>query len=149
LSGGQHALTVVTEGAGTVSIGPRGNAFASGSKVTLTAVPDAGQQFRGWNGEALGSQNPLVVAMDASKVIGAQFTQRPVISLPSHDGASADGFQFQITGGFNVRYQVETTDDWHQWSSLAVVTNPFGATTFKDRTSANRIRNFYRVVTVP
>src|SRR5439155_22738982 len=45
LSQDLFALTVVSEGSGTVLITPTGSRFKSGSVVVLTALPDSGQDF--------------------------------------------------------------------------------------------------------
>src|SRR5206468_585940 len=77
LSAGQYALTALADGFGSVTSSPQANRFASGANVTLTATPDAGQQFLGWSGDASGTQTPLPVLMSSSKVITARFTRRP------------------------------------------------------------------------
>ena len=144
LNAGQHALTVIAEGFGSVSSNPRGNRFNIGTNVTLTALPDEGQQFIGWSGDADGSQNPLPVPMNESKVITAQFTERPTLSLqPCVEPDLTDGFQFLVTGEFGVRYQIERNENWQGWIPVGTLTNIFGVTQFRDPDAPNRPR-FYR-----
>ena len=57
LPGGTHALTVVPEGFGAVTASPRAYRYNTGTNVTLTALPDAGQSFLGWSGGASGTNN--------------------------------------------------------------------------------------------
>jgi len=45
LGTGQHALTVIPDGFGHVTVNPRANTYSTGAGVTLTAVPDSDQQF--------------------------------------------------------------------------------------------------------
>ncbi|GAA3970285.1 beta strand repeat-containing protein [Hymenobacter antarcticus] len=74
----QYSLTVTTAGNGTVSKSPDQLTYSSGSTVTLTATPAAGQQFTGWSGAATGNTNPLSVSMTANKTITATFAAIPV-----------------------------------------------------------------------
>jgi hypothetical protein len=67
-------------GSGTVSSSPPGiqcgtdcsETYASGTSVTLTAVPSAGSAFAGWAGACSGTA-PCVVTMNASKAVTARF----------------------------------------------------------------------------
>jgi hypothetical protein len=72
LNPGQVALTASAEGWGRVETSRTGNRFNTGTVVTLTAQPDAGQVFLGWAGDATGTQNPLTLTLTSSKVITAQ-----------------------------------------------------------------------------
>jgi uncharacterized repeat protein (TIGR02543 family) len=71
---GPFTLTVNTSGSGTVSKSPDQPTYASGSIVSVTATPGAGQQFSGWSGDATGTANPLSVTMTSNKAITATFT---------------------------------------------------------------------------
>ena len=140
----------MADGFGAVTNSPRGNRFASGANVTLTATPDAGQQFLGWSGDASGTQTPLPVLMSSSKVITARFTRRPSLVLqPCSDLPIEQGFRFALRGEFDARYQLEKTDDWRGWSSLGIVTNMFGRSQFEDRSATNQGRRFYRALVLP
>jgi hypothetical protein len=150
LPANQHALTVLPDGFGQVSASPIGNRFTAGTGVTLTAAPDSGQQFLGWSGDASGAQNPLMVVMNASKVITARFTRRPSLVLqPCSEPSLEDGFQCLITGEFGARYQVGKTEDWQAWSPQRVVTNVFGTTQFNDVTATTNGARAYRAVHLP
>ena len=54
--------------------------------MTLTAVPDAGQEFLGWSGDADGTNHLLVLTMNQSRVITAHFTRRPRLELFTFGG---------------------------------------------------------------
>ncbi|SHJ59615.1 Listeria/Bacterioides repeat-containing protein [Hymenobacter daecheongensis DSM 21074] len=73
-----YTLTANTSGTGTVSKSPNQATYLSGTNVTLTATPGAGQQFTGWSGDATGTTNPLTVSMTANKIITATFAPIPV-----------------------------------------------------------------------
>src|SRR6185503_2804593 len=96
---GQAALTVVPVGNGQISVSPRANIYGVGQNVSITATPNSGQTFLGWSGDASGSQNPLAVIMNQSKLIYANFTHGPVLSAqPPFDGLKPEGFQLSLTG---------------------------------------------------
>src|SRR5207249_1650206 len=69
LAAGQFSLTVISDGRGDVRVSPLANYYGAGEEVTLTAVPEPGQAFTNWSGDATGADNPLVVTMDKSKTI--------------------------------------------------------------------------------
>ena len=46
-----------------------------GSSATITATPDLGYLFTGWNGDASGSDNPITLRVDSDKTIEAVFAQ--------------------------------------------------------------------------
>ena len=51
------SMTATASGFGTVT--PSGGTYLPGDVVTLTATPDQGHYFVGWQGDASGSENPL------------------------------------------------------------------------------------------
>jgi hypothetical protein len=108
-------------------------------------VADVGQTFLGWSGDASGTQNPLTVTLNSSKVITAQFTKRPTLAVqPCSEPSLEDGFQFLISGEFGARYLVEKSGDGQAWLPLATVTNLFGVTQFNDTTATNAELRMYR-----
>ena len=107
LSAGQVALTIVENGRGHVEASPAGNHYTNGQTVTLSAVPDSAQDFVGWSGDANGLSNPLIVLMDKSKVITANFTKRPTLRVGTPlEGLVEDGFRLTVLGEFGATYTV-------------------------------------------
>lgn len=49
--------------------------YASGTVVTLTATPPAGQSFLGWGGACSGTASTCVLTMDGSKSVQANFSK--------------------------------------------------------------------------
>ena len=49
--------------------------YDPGTVVQLTAVPDSGYSFSGWNGDLSGSANPTSLTMNSAKAVTATFTQ--------------------------------------------------------------------------
>jgi hypothetical protein len=151
LSAGQYSLALLADGFGMVTNRPRGNRFGTSTSVTLTAAPDAGQQFLGWSGDVSGTQNPLTVVMNAGKVITAQFTKRPQLT-PLLCGSAANGEEIKLllTGEFGQRYSIQAATNLALppaatvWTPLATVTNVFGAVQFNDSVVTNGTQRFYR-----
>jgi hypothetical protein len=68
-----YTLSITTQGTGTVSLDPATGPYAAGATVTLSAVPGTGTVFGGWSGDATGTENPLLLVMDADKAVIATF----------------------------------------------------------------------------
>ena len=96
-----HPFTAVVLAASPASYGAvtGGGTYAPGSEVILTAVPVAGAKFKGWNGDASGTINPLTITLDADKTVTAEF--EPDTSTLSHalSLASSPASHGKVTGG--------------------------------------------------
>jgi len=74
-SGGtNYTLTTSVSGSGSITLSPSGGTYASGTVVTVTAVPATGYTFTGWSGSLTGTTNPATVTMNANKSVTATFT---------------------------------------------------------------------------
>jgi hypothetical protein len=140
---GQAALTVLISGHGRVAT-PRANRYAMGQMAALRAIADAGQEFLGWSGDASGGQTNIAVVMNQSRVITADFTARPRLSVePCGGGWIPDGFRMRLTGDFGVRYEMQSSSNAAEWFPFVAVTNDFGMTDILDP-SGNTGPKFYR-----
>ncbi len=74
---------------GSISVDPPGDWFLTGSVVTLTASVSAGNRFTGWSGTFSSMQNPLIITMDASAIVSANFEPLP---RPIVDGQVWENF---------------------------------------------------------
>ncbi len=147
---GQFALTVMTSGSGQAAVNPHANRYSSGQGVTLKAAPDVGQDFLGWSGDGTGTLTNLFVVMDQSRVVTANFTRRPRLSLgPCLGGLSEDGFQLTLNGEYGARYEIDGSTTLTDWTALATVTNLFGTVQFRDQTGTNSPYRFYRAILLP
>ncbi len=64
----------ITSNTGGIACGATcATTIASGSRVTLVAMPVAGYQFSGWGGDCSGYGNSCVVTIDATKSVTAKF----------------------------------------------------------------------------
>jgi hypothetical protein len=74
-------LTVIRSGNGLVTSQPGGincgsvcvTSYASGTVVTLTAIPSKNQKFVGWTGACTGTATICTVTMNGAKSVGASF----------------------------------------------------------------------------
>ncbi len=70
---GSNLLAVNVAGNGTVTKEPDKYGYDPGDEVILTATPDAGWFFHGWEGDLTGKANPASVIMDGNKTVTAVF----------------------------------------------------------------------------
>ncbi len=68
----EYALTIEVQN-GSVAKSPDQETYAHGTTVTLTATPEVGYHFRGWSGSTTSTLNSLVVTMDSTKTLVANF----------------------------------------------------------------------------
>ena len=88
-------ITLGGNGTGNVTSSPAGidcgamcsEQFASGTMVTLTAMPESGSTFAGWSGPC-GGMEPCTVTVDAATTVTANFAlQDSVIVVLAGDGS--------------------------------------------------------------
>jgi hypothetical protein len=78
-----YTLTVQTIGKGQVIVLPPDNClggrggYTAGTVVSLAAIPDPGESFKGWSGDASGSDLYPSVTMDGDKAVTAAFSTGP------------------------------------------------------------------------
>ncbi len=145
LPGGQAALTVIPVGHGQVMINPQANAYSLGQMVTVTATADTNQVFLGWSGDATGTQNPLTVTMDQSRVIYANFSKNYSLSLQPTSG----GFMLSLTGEVATAYEFDRSTNLPAWTPLSTLTNFTGTLQYMDSGATNQNTLFYRGLPLP
>jgi uncharacterized repeat protein (TIGR02543 family) len=70
----RNTLTVNVVGSGSVITDPAKSSYGCSEVVTLTATAETGWTFAGWSGDLSGTDNPIAVTMNGSRVITATFT---------------------------------------------------------------------------
>lgn len=147
LSGGQSALTVEVAGFGHVNVNPQGNVFSTSQSITLTAVPDDGESFVNWTGDASGTQNPLTFTLNQSDVITANFTGAPAfhVNRQQGEGVGSAGFRFSLSGEANGVYQIFWSTNLTSWQSMGYVTNQSGEMQLLDPSATNSPQKYYRI----
>jgi hypothetical protein len=146
LSAGQYALVVQPDGAGRVSLSPRANRYTSGQNVTITALPDPGQQFFGWSGDASGTQNPLTLAITHNTLVTASFSKLPCLAFRNcvTMDSTPDLARVILTATAGSQYEIQTSYNLHDWNPCANLTNSFGWVQFAEPLSNSPPQKFYR-----
>jgi len=150
LSSTQAALTVLITGSGRVNVNPRANAYPTNQSVTLAAVPDAGQSFINWSGDASGTQNPLGVPMAQSKVITANFSAPGMLRVDRPGaGPTPDGFRFSVLSEPGQNFQILGSSNLTSWQVLGTVNNTYGESQFTDSGSLGCSCRLYKAALLP
>ena len=111
-------------------------------------MPEPGQSFLHWTGDASGMQNPLTVTMNLGKVITAHFTKRPRLEIFTCGGAlDPANVPLQLHGEPGQVHYLRVSSDLIQWSALATVTNRFGTVQWNDTNGG--AHRFYQSSTPP
>ena len=84
--------------------------------------------------------------MSASRVIKAQFTKRPRLSItPCLDGFNDGGFRFTLQGEVGAVYRIDSATVLPNWTMHWMFTNALGTDQITDPSATNDLRRFYRV----
>ncbi len=112
-------LTLSTTGLGSVTTDPAGTTFLSGSIVTLTATPSAGQTFTGWAGACAGTSLTCTLTMNANASVTAAFTGVVAPPPPPPPPPSAS---FKLVVKLNGKGQVTSNPAGSSFAAGTVVT---------------------------
>ncbi|MEI9864120.1 MAG: choice-of-anchor Q domain-containing protein [Limisphaerales bacterium] len=138
-----YALTLVTNGQGTITLSPAGGTYLSNSTVTATALPAAGWVFTGWSGATNTSVNPLPLTLNANVSLTGNFAQLPAFDLQPVGVTNTVGSTVNFTG-----HSVGTAPLSYQWffsgGSLNNATSP---TLTLTNTTLNQAGNYWLVAT--
>ncbi len=74
-------LTVITNGAGTVSPNRNDKVLIAGRRYTLTATAKSGNVFSNWTGSITTNENPLTFTMETNTVVQANFITNPFLAV--------------------------------------------------------------------
>jgi hypothetical protein len=134
-------VTTQASSGGTVS---GGGSFDVNATATLTATPSAGFAFSHWTGDAVGSANPLQVAVDSNKSVQANFVPtsattgffnngvQSVVAAPNTYGlykseqlrSMAMGTPVlevnQATGKGKIQFGIKQSQDLNNWSDMNI-----------------------------
>ena len=129
---GTFFVTIKSTGKGKFSPNLNGQALAANQVYTMTAIPDAGQQFSGWNGSLRSSRRIISFYLDSDLTLEANFD--PASIQPDNNTYSglfyeSDEVRQKSSGFFSVRtttrnsYSGKLKLNGKQWS----FTGSFGA----------------------
>ena len=106
-----YTLTVNAGSGGGVTLNPTGGSYASGSVVTLTAVPATGYLFYGWSGDVSGSTNPATITMNGNKFVTATFVAGTctTVNLTATEDTYLSANDVTFNNGGNPQLHVDAT----------------------------------------
>jgi len=113
----EYALTINVEGEGDVIeeiIQAKSTDYPYGTTVELTAEPDDGWRFAGWEGDLTGDENPAEIVIEEEKSVTAQFEEVESELNILTDG-SGDVETNLISGS-------ETSDGQYEYNSVVELT---------------------------
>ncbi len=104
-----YALTLVTNGQGTIALSPTGGIYLSNTVVTATATPATGWVFSGWSGGTNTSANPVALTVQTNVGLTGTFAQLPAfdaqpISVTNKSGSTVN-YSAHAVGNAPLRYQ--------------------------------------------
>lgn len=70
-----HTISTNVVGSGTISLTPAGGTYAEGTSVMVVANPDTDWLFSGWSGDAIDTNDTIIVSVDANKSYTATFNE--------------------------------------------------------------------------
>ena len=82
-----HTLTVTTEGSGAVTPSEGTHSYRENDTVALTAVPDKGWAFAGWEGDISGADASTRIVMDRDITVTARFTRLATVTAVDQENA--------------------------------------------------------------
>ena len=149
----QVLLTVLPASYGTVTVNPARSVYTKGDSVTLTAVPAPEFYFAGWGGDISGELNPLMLTLDANKVVMATFTSvanRPPVFQSVVQTGDTLTFAWSAVPArtYQLEYKTNLNDTiWTSLSSPVTATNT--TMTASDSIAVGATQMWYRVALLP
>jgi hypothetical protein len=120
--GPYYNLLVSAEGQGIVQKTPNLNRYEGVQQVEITASPATGWDFIGWQGDATGTANPLILNLTSDRNISARFSQTTSIPIVQNgDRCGAGAVTLGATGA--------TGTETYEWYTQAVGGNPISGAT--------------------
>jgi hypothetical protein len=138
-----YAVTLTTNGQGSIALNPAGGSYWSNTVVTATATPGAGWVFTGWSGSANSSTNQISFAVNTNLALTGNFAELPAfdvtpVSVTNVVGSTVS-FTSHATGTVPLNYQ------WYfSGGSLVNATNPVLALT---NAALNEAGNYWVIAT--
>lgn len=122
----QFSLTTSVVGPGSIQQAPTGTSFASGTPITLTAVPNTGATFTSWSGGACAGSTNAMCAFNISAntsvtatFAAAQYTLATTVSGPGTITQSPTGTSFASGTAIALTAVPNTGATFTSWSGGA------------------------------
>ena len=94
---------------GAVLVEPEKADYVSGENVRLSALPNAGWVFVGWDGDVVSQENPIIVTMDSDKSIRARFVRAVTLQLDVRGSGTVDATPPTYPDGYILDESVSLT----------------------------------------
>ena len=111
-----YTLSINAVGGGSVNVSPNQATYTYGQVVQLAAVPDAGNFFQGWSGDAGGSANPTNITITDNANVTATFGQTTTytldVSVSGNGSVTRSPDQGAYTAGQNVTLTAFPDPGW-------------------------------------
>ncbi len=138
-----YALTLTTNGQGTIALSPAGGSYLSNSIVTATATPVAGWVFTGWSGATNTSVNPVSLVVNANLSLNGNFAQLPAFDVQPVSVTNTVGSTVNFTG-----HSLGTALVSYQWFfSGGSLNNAASPTLTLTNAALNQAGNYWLVAT--
>jgi gliding motility-associated-like protein len=111
--GPYYNLLVSAEGQGIIQKTPNLNRYEGVQQVEITASPATGWDFIGWQGDATGTANPLILNLTGDRNISARFSKTASIPIVQNGDRCGEGV---VTLGATGATGTET----YEWYTQAV-----------------------------
>jgi ELWxxDGT repeat protein len=134
----QYTLDVSAEGGGSVSLDPPGGAYPSGTVVTLTPNPNAGNRFEIWGGELAGTRQPATITMDANKYVQAFFMAETFTSFSPYSLCAVGSTLYFLGTGAYSGQELWKTDGAAEGTGIV---KSFGPASGMQYTNPNNLTN--------
>jgi hypothetical protein len=102
---------------------PWSGLYFRGHPMRVTARPEAGYRFEGWDGLLGVTTDQVALLLNGDFVLGARFAPDPA-ARPRFTRVRLDGLdklEFEVAGIANTVWVVEGSDDWSTWTALRTV----------------------------
>ena len=103
----QYSLTVTAGTGGSVSTS--GGTYDDGSSVSITATPNDGYEFSGWNGSN-STNSTISVTINSNTIIEALFTEIPITETTSTETSSTETSSTETTSTETTSTETSSTE---------------------------------------
>ena len=132
----QYSLTVTAGTGGSVSTS--GGTYDDGSSVSITATPNDGYEFSGWNGSN-STNSTISVTINSNTIIEALFTEIPITETTSTETTSTETSSTETTSTETTSTETTSTETTSTETTSTETTSSTYSITVTAQSSSNYI----------